>query len=123
MALCRIKDELPPPPRTVAPFDATQAKKHQQAWADHLGVPVEYTNSVGIKFRVIPPGETHIRGENTERKVTVSEPFPPGEFLMGSTQAEKICFLEEAKSTVVRAVRFKRKRRARGTHPFSQNRA
>ncbi len=29
------------PPTAVAPFDATTAKKRQQAWADHLGTPVE----------------------------------------------------------------------------------
>jgi formylglycine-generating enzyme required for sulfatase activity len=50
----------------IAPFDVQQAKTHQEDWAKHLGVPVEYTNSVGMKFRLIPPGE----------------------FLMGSTDAE-----------------------------------
>ena len=47
-----------------------QARAHQEAWAKHLGVPVEYENSVGMKFVLIPPGE----------------------FLMGSTPAE----IEEA---------------------------
>ena len=46
-----------PPPLAIAPFDAAQAKKHQQAWADYLGVPVEVTNSIGMKFVLIPPGE------------------------------------------------------------------
>ena len=45
------------PPPAVAPFDAAQANVHQQAWAEHLGVPVEYTNSIGMTFRLIPPGE------------------------------------------------------------------
>jgi formylglycine-generating enzyme required for sulfatase activity/serine/threonine protein kinase len=54
------------PPPAIAPFDAAQAKAHQEAWAKHLGVPVEYTNSIGMKFRLIPPGG----------------------FLMGSTTAE-----------------------------------
>jgi formylglycine-generating enzyme required for sulfatase activity len=54
------------PPLAVAPFDATQAKRHQQAWADHLGVPVEMTNSIGMKMVLIPPGE----------------------FMMGSTEQE-----------------------------------
>lgn len=54
------------PPAANAPFDAAQAKHHQDAWAIHLGVPVEYTNSIGMKFRLIPPGE----------------------FTMGSTQSE-----------------------------------
>ncbi len=46
-----------PPPLAVAPFDARQAKEHQQAWAKHLGVSVETTNSIGMKFVLIPPGE------------------------------------------------------------------
>lgn len=58
------------PAPAIAPFDAAQAKAHQQAWAKHLSVPVEYTNSIGMKFRLIPPGE----------------------FLMGSTPEE----IEEA---------------------------
>jgi len=45
------------PPLAVAPFDANQAKQHQQTWADHLGVPVEMTNSIGMKLVLIPPGE------------------------------------------------------------------
>ena len=45
------------PPPAIAPFDAEQAQHHQEAWAKYLGVPVEYTNSLGMKFRLIPPGE------------------------------------------------------------------
>ena len=56
--------DAPPPANT--PFDADQALAHQQAWAVYLGVPVEVTNSVGMKLRLIPPGE----------------------FVMGSTPAE-----------------------------------
>jgi formylglycine-generating enzyme required for sulfatase activity len=41
----------------IAPFDAEQAQQHQEAWAEFLKVPVEYTNTIGMKFRLIPPGE------------------------------------------------------------------
>ena len=44
------------PPSAVAPFDAKKAKEHQDAWAKHLGVPVEIENSIGMKLRLIPPG-------------------------------------------------------------------
>ena len=54
------------PPLAKAPFDAAQAKAHQAAWANHLGTQVETTNSVGAKMVLIPPGE----------------------FIMGSTDAE-----------------------------------
>jgi serine/threonine protein kinase/formylglycine-generating enzyme required for sulfatase activity len=56
--------EAPPP--AIAPFPAELAKAHQEAWARYLKLPVEYTNSMGMKFRLIPPGE----------------------FMMGSTPAE-----------------------------------
>src|SRR5262249_35327105 len=45
------------PPLAVAPFDAKKAKEHQYAWAKHLGVDTEITNSIGMKLRLIPPGE------------------------------------------------------------------
>ena len=45
------------PPLAVEPFDAATAKGHQEAWAKHLGVPVEMTNSIGMKMVLIPPGE------------------------------------------------------------------
>jgi formylglycine-generating enzyme required for sulfatase activity/serine/threonine protein kinase len=63
------------PPLAVTPFDAAQAKHHQQAWADYLGVPVEFENSIGMKFVLIPPGE----------------------FMMGSTEAEVAQLLKEVK--------------------------
>src|SRR5262249_15062395 len=44
------------PPLAIAPFNSEQAKTHQYAWARHINVPVEYENSVGMKFRLIPPG-------------------------------------------------------------------
>ena len=53
------KWKLPPgaPPPAVAPFDEKKAKEHQEIWAKYLGVPVEITNSIGMKLVLIPPGE------------------------------------------------------------------
>lgn len=45
------------PKPAIAPFNTEQAKNHQEAWAAYLKMPVEYTNSLGLKFRLIPPGE------------------------------------------------------------------
>ncbi|GEM_PF-2362347 len=39
------------------PFTRTEAESHQAAWAKHLGLSVEFENSIGMKFRVIPPGQ------------------------------------------------------------------
>ena len=44
------------PPLAVAPFDSDQAKALQKAWADHLGTPVQITNSLGMKLNLIPAG-------------------------------------------------------------------
>jgi formylglycine-generating enzyme required for sulfatase activity len=49
--------ETAPPPPATAPFDADAAKQHQQAWAVYLGLPVETTNSLGMRLVFIPPGE------------------------------------------------------------------
>jgi formylglycine-generating enzyme required for sulfatase activity/serine/threonine protein kinase len=66
-----------PPPPAIAPFTPAQAKQHQKAWADHLGVPVEFSNSIGMKMVLIPPGE----------------------FLMGSSEEEIARTLKEAEET------------------------
>ncbi len=68
------------PPLAIAPFDASQAKKHQQAWADYLGVPVEQEVDLGDGV--------------TLTMVLI----PPGEFVMGSSVEEQARFLEEAKA-------------------------
>ncbi len=46
-----------PPRVALVPFDAQTAKQHQDAWAKHLSVPVEATNSAGMKLRLVPPGD------------------------------------------------------------------
>lgn len=53
------------PKSAIAPFDAEQARKHQEEWAAYLKVPVEWENSIGMKFRLIPPGE-YLRGSSAE---------------------------------------------------------
>jgi sulfatase modifying factor 1 len=103
--------ELPPSqttttPFAVAPFNAAKAKAHQDAWAKHLGVDVEITNSIGMKLRLIPPGEFNmgssaaeiewlvtqapdlknaenwvkelLRNEGPDRRVTIREPYLMG---------------------------------------------
>ncbi|HVK12844.1 MAG TPA: formylglycine-generating enzyme family protein, partial [Gemmataceae bacterium] len=68
------------PPPAVAPFDANKAKEHQEAWAKHLGVPVEFTNSLGMTFRLIPPGEFQMGIDAKDvdtSKWTVPPDWPP----------------------------------------------
>ena len=68
------------PGAAVAPFDAATAKKHQEAWAEHLGQPVEEQIDLGA-----------------EVKLTMVL-IPPGEFVMGSPAEEQARFLEDAKA-------------------------
>jgi len=55
--------------QAVAPFNAARAKKYQEACAAHLKLPVEYTNSIGMQFRLIPPG-TFTIGSSPEQIAT-----------------------------------------------------
>lgn len=68
------------PPPAVAPFTAEEAIKYQTDWAEHLGVPVE---------KRIP-----ISGADDLTLVLI----PPGEFLMGSNEADRLRFMDEARS-------------------------
>ena len=84
--LAQLPKEPPKPSRPallVAPFDVKQAAAAQQAWAKHLGIDVEVTNSLGMKFRVIPPGtfdmgsptsEPKRDNDETHHKVTITQP-------------------------------------------------
>jgi formylglycine-generating enzyme required for sulfatase activity/Leucine-rich repeat (LRR) protein len=87
------------PAPAIAPFDATQAKKHQQEWADYLKLPLSRRNTIGMKFVLIPPGEflmgstpdeiaaaiidagdnegwkEEIRSEAPQHKVILTQPF------------------------------------------------
>ncbi len=86
------KWKIPPggPPPAIAPFDETQAKEHQAAWARQLGVPVEITNAVGMKLTFVPPGEFDMGspdpdeyGLNYERpqhRVRITKPFYLGKY-------------------------------------------
>ncbi len=64
------------PKPAIAPFNAAQAKKHQEEWAAYLKVPVEYTNSLGMKFRLIPPGEFLMGSSPVEVEVAVVQIYP-----------------------------------------------
>ncbi|RLS58210.1 MAG: hypothetical protein DWH91_02830 [Planctomycetota bacterium] len=79
------------PAPAIAPFTADQAKQYQEAWAKHLGVPVEYTNSIGMKFRLIPPGE-YLRGCSPQEilaGVNATDPYW-GQFLRSSGPQHKV---------------------------------
>lgn len=68
------------PPRAIAPFSAEQAKTHQKEWAEYLQVPVEHTNSIGMKFGLIPPGE-FLMGSNPDSQIGIPDDEGPQHFV------------------------------------------
>jgi serine/threonine protein kinase/WD40 repeat protein/formylglycine-generating enzyme required for sulfatase activity len=79
IAAWNLPKEAPAP--AVVPFAADQAKKHQEAWADFLKQPVEVENSIGMKFRLIPPSEFTITEGEQRHLVRV-----PQSFYLGTTE-------------------------------------
>ncbi|QDU31403.1 Serine/threonine-protein kinase PrkC [Anatilimnocola aggregata] len=77
-----IKTAGATPPLAKAPFDAAQAKAHQQAWAKHLGTQIETVNSVGAKMVLIPPGEFQMGStdEQVEAALKVADKFNAVQF-------------------------------------------
>lgn len=47
----------PPKDILVAPLTVAEAKRAQERWSERLNQPVVETNSLGMKFALIPPGE------------------------------------------------------------------
>jgi formylglycine-generating enzyme required for sulfatase activity len=78
------------PPPAIAPFQATQAKQHQQAWADQLGTPGETTNSIGMKLKLIPAGTFTMSEGGEAHKVTLTKPFELGVYEVTQEQYEQV---------------------------------
>lgn len=97
------------PSLAIAPFDSQRARAHQQAWSKHLGVPEEYENSVGIKFRLLPPGEflmgtdrhkverssdeywaAVFRSETAQHTVRLTQPFYLGVYEVTQQQFQRV---------------------------------
>jgi formylglycine-generating enzyme required for sulfatase activity/Flp pilus assembly protein TadD len=90
-----VPEQSKEPPQAVTPLDAAIVKKQQQASVDDLGVPMEITNSIGMKLALIPAGK----------------------FLMGSRESPKAL----AKEFDTKAKYFEKERpphRVRITKPF-----
>jgi formylglycine-generating enzyme required for sulfatase activity/tRNA A-37 threonylcarbamoyl transferase component Bud32 len=83
-----------PPMPTAAPFTARQARSYQETWAKHFGTQVETTNSVGMQMILIPPGE----------------------FLMGSSDADVALALKIAEETKLDEIGVKRIQQERQQH-------
>ncbi len=109
-----LKSQIPHPLSAIAPFDAEKAKEHQEAWAENLDVPVEITNSIGIKLVLIPPGEfqmgsskevveqelktpdaaawykVRLPSERPLHRVQITRPFRLGRFLVTQGEYQRV---------------------------------
>ena len=63
------------PPPLIPPLTADRIREGQHAWSRHLGLPVEYTNLLGMKCILIPPGEFDM-GSSTAEVDRLSEEAP-----------------------------------------------
>lgn len=54
------------PPFATVPMTADEIRCLQQQWGDYLGLPVEFKNSVGISFVLVPPGDFRMGGTESE---------------------------------------------------------
>ncbi|MDY0171233.1 MAG: SUMF1/EgtB/PvdO family nonheme iron enzyme, partial [Thermoguttaceae bacterium] len=92
----RPKTPADSPPMAVAPFDAQAARRHQEAWASHLGQPVELTDTAGMEFVLIPPGEfmMGVRGADSDdgpqHRVRITKPFYLGKYPVTQQQWEAV---------------------------------
>lgn len=104
------------PALLTAPFDETAAKTAQRWWADGLKLPIDPTNTIGMKLAVIPAGEFFMgstplqihqvrrgdlsfrkdweREEQPQHHVQISRPF-----LLGAHEVTRGQFREFVRST------------------------
>ncbi|HWA98635.1 MAG TPA: SUMF1/EgtB/PvdO family nonheme iron enzyme, partial [Pirellulales bacterium] len=86
------------PPLAIAPFEAAQARAHQEAWAAHFGTTVETTNSVGAKMILIPPGQ-FLMG-STDEQVAAAQTLPD-QTMLSQAALDKILNAERPQHRVV----------------------
>lgn len=53
----RLAMDEPPKDILLAPLSVAEAKRAQERWSERLNQPIVETNSLGMKFALIPPGE------------------------------------------------------------------
>ena len=80
---------------SVALIDTPEkAKAAQVAWATKLGKPVQWSNSAGMKFQFIPPGEFEMGSKDEvdakPHRVRITQPFYLGTTEVTREQWEKI---------------------------------
>jgi len=93
------RSELPPskaphptskPELLRAPFKKSAAQAAQAAWSRHLGQPATLTNSLGMKFVLVPPGEFQMgSGESAEATAQFVRAKGRDDFALDDARAPK----------------------------------
>lgn len=96
-------------PATITLVDEAKAKSLQASWAKKLGVPIEFTNSIGMRLRVIPPG-TFMMGTKEQaaklatitvtanvHQVTLTQPYAIGIHEVTQAQYKQITGVNPSK--------------------------
>ncbi|HET6327694.1 MAG TPA: bifunctional serine/threonine-protein kinase/formylglycine-generating enzyme family protein [Planctomycetaceae bacterium] len=68
-----LKARGPRPHLLASPFDRSVAKTAQELWAKYCKVPIETTNSLGMKLELIPPG-AYMMGPYAGHHVRITRP-------------------------------------------------
>jgi formylglycine-generating enzyme len=99
-----------PPPWAIAPFDLPQAESLQKAWSSFVNRPIELTDSVGIKFRLVPPGEFTMGSSESPpsrderpRRVRITKPFYVAKYEVTRGQFAKFVTSERYRTTLERS--------------------
>ncbi|MBI4025345.1 MAG: formylglycine-generating enzyme family protein [Verrucomicrobia bacterium] len=91
------------PDAAIALIDTPEkAKAAQAAWAAKLGQPVQWTNSVGMKFQLIPPGEFEMGSKDGDadaklHKVRLTQPVYMGACEVTREQWEKVTNMKQSR--------------------------
>lgn len=64
--------KLPPTDLPTLPFSAEAAARLQAKWAERIGAPVEVTNSMGMRLRLIPPG---LLPQSAQSQAVLTRPY------------------------------------------------
>lgn len=74
-----IDDKKPALPMVRLPFAAEKAKQLQEETAKALAQPVGFTNSIGMRFVLIPAGQYDMGPNGSKHRVAIGKPFFIGE--------------------------------------------
>ena len=61
------------PPIAAVPFTAQQAADYQKIWSEELSVPVHFTSSEEMTFRLIPPGSFSMGMPNSDANAIIRQ--------------------------------------------------